>query len=122
MLRLAYGGSIKRIQWLADHAGSFLGQEYYDALDTGYRANFMAKFKRMGDIGSITNKQQCRNEGDGVWCLKASVHRLVFFSYGANVIITHGFRKQSEKMPQGEKDRALRMRAEYLDSRRKSDG
>ena len=117
MIRVAYRGRLKRIAWLAEDSGRFLGQEYYDSLNAPERAKFVARFHRLGEFGQITNPDQLRNEGNDIWCIKASAHRLPCFFDGRDVLVTHGFRTRSTKMPAGEKDRALRMMGTYFAER-----
>lgn len=40
--------------------------------------------------------------------------RLLYFISGKNVIITHGFLKKTDKVPQEEIDRAMRYRNDWL--------
>jgi phage-related protein len=42
--------------------------------------------------------------------------RLLFFFYDGKIVITHGFKKKTDKTPQAEIDRANRLRGEFLAS------
>jgi hypothetical protein len=62
----------------------------------------------MGDIGKISDQTKFRNEGDKIYAFKPQPHRfLSFFVEGKKVIITNAFWKKQDKLPQGEKDRAV---------------
>jgi len=52
--------------------------------------------------------------GDKIYAFKPKPHRfLAFFFTGGKVIITNAFAKKSDKLPPGEKDRALRCMQDY---------
>jgi hypothetical protein len=77
--------------------------------------------KRMGDFGRIFDKTKFRNEGDQIFAFKPQPDRfLCFFTSGRKIILTNAFVKKSDKLPSGEKDRALRAKADY--ERRVSQG
>jgi hypothetical protein len=116
MLRVAHAGKLGRVLWLADRSGDFLGQEYYNGLDRVDRAKFRARFERLTEFGRITNQEHFNNEEDGIWCFKASAHRLACFLDQSDAIVTHGFRKQSQKMPPTQKARAVRLREYYREA------
>jgi len=70
--------------------------------------------KRMGDFGRIFDKTKFRNEGDQIFAFKPQPDRfLCFFTTGRKIIITNAFVKKSDKLPPGEKDRALRAKADF---------
>ena len=70
--------------------------------------------KRMGDFGRIFDKTKFRNEGEQIFAFKPKPDRfLCFFTAGRKIIITNGFVKKSDKLPPGEKDRALRAKADF---------
>lgn len=69
----------------------------------------------MGDLGEILNIEKFRNEGDQIYAFKPSPDRfLCFFFKDSKIIITNAFHKKSEKLPDADKERALRNRASYL--------
>lgn len=68
----------------------------------------------MGEVGKIRNKQQFRNEGDKIYAFKPQPHRfLCFFFIGSKIIVTNAFMKNQQKLPQGEKDKALKCKEDY---------
>ena len=70
--------------------------------------------KRLGEMGQIRDITKFRNEGDKIFAFKPQPERfLCFFFTGRKVIITNGFVKKSDKMPPGEKDRALRLKKDF---------
>lgn len=71
-------------------------------------------FFLLGDIGKIFNEEKFRNEGDQIYAIKASADRfLCFFFDGSKLIITNAYEKKTAKMPQKEKQRALKAKADY---------
>jgi hypothetical protein len=63
----------------------------------------------MGDTGNIRDESKFRNEGDKVYAFKPQPHRfLSFFAEGKKIIVTNAFWKKQDKLPKGEKKRALR--------------
>ena len=70
--------------------------------------------KRMGDFGRIFDKTKFRTEGDQIFAFKPQPDRfLCFFAAGRKIILTNAFVKKSAKVPSGEKDWALRAKADF---------
>jgi phage-related protein len=95
--------------------GGYPGQEYFLALPDGVRAKAERLLRRMADIGRITNPDLFRPEGDGIYCFKPYGHRFACFFDGLDVVVTHGFKKQGQKMPKNEFTRAASVRRQYLE-------
>jgi len=74
-------------------------------------------FKRIGDFGKISDITKFRNEGEKIFAFKPQPDRfLSFFFVGKKIVVTNGFRKKGQKLPQKEKDLALKRMKNY-DSR-----
>jgi len=71
----------------------------------------------MAEVGYITNDQHFRSEGEDIFCFKPHGHRFACFFDGPNVVVTHGFKKQHQKMPPNERARARTIRRAYLQSK-----
>jgi hypothetical protein len=68
----------------------------------------------MGNIGVIKNETKFRHEGDKIYAFKPQPHRfLCFFFSGKKIIVTNAFHKKSEKLPEKEKIRALKIKSAY---------
>jgi transcriptional regulator with XRE-family HTH domain len=68
----------------------------------------------MGDTGRIRDESKFRNEGDKIYAFKPQPHRfLSFFVEGKKIIVTNAFWKKQDKLPKGEKERALRCMESY---------
>lgn len=88
--------------------------EYYRSLSDDERIEVLKLFKRMGDAGEIKNKTKFNNEGEKIFAFKPQPDRfLCFFFQGKKIIVTNGFRKKQQKLPQGEKDKAVKYKKDY---------
>ena len=68
----------------------------------------------IGDTGKIRDERKFRNEGDKVYAFKPQPHRfLSFFVEDKKIIVTNAFWKKQDKLPKGEKERALRCMESY---------
>jgi hypothetical protein len=80
------------------------------------KVKLAALMRRYAEIGRLKDEQLHRLKG-GVrdfWVIKAHQHRLYFFKEGnARIIITHGFKKQTDKLRPKEEDRMLSYREIY---------
>lgn len=111
---IAYRGSAFTIEWYWDARGNSPALEYFDQLPEDRQDDLLMLLKRMGDLGRIFDKTKFRNEGDQVFAFKPQPDRfLCFFTTGRKIIITNAFVKKSDKLPPGEKDRALRAKADF---------
>jgi hypothetical protein len=112
---IAYKGDCFTIEWYIDEKQESQPLTYYQALDQGQRIQLLKLFKRMGDAGEIKDITKFRNEGDKIYAFKPQPDRfLCFFQDGAKIIVTNGFRKKQQKLPQGEKEKAINLRKCYL--------
>lgn len=102
------------IEWYYDVRGKSQALEYADNLSRSDRAKLEGLLRVMGDIGQIRNKTKFRSEGDQLYAFKPQPHRfLCFFMQGRKIIITNGFIKKRDKLPQSEKKRASSYRQDY---------
>ena len=112
--RIAYQGPAFTIEWYWDPHGRIPALEFFEGLSEDRQDDLLLLLKRMGDLGRIFDKTKFRNEGDKIFAFKPQPDRyLCFFTTGRKLIITNAFVKKSDKLPPGEKDRALRARADF---------
>jgi phage-related protein len=70
----------------------------------------------MAEFGKIYDIKKFRNEGDGIYAFKPQPNRsLSFFTYESKLMVTNGFKKRTDKMPENEKKLALRLREDYFE-------
>ena len=114
VIKVVYRGREKRVVWTPDDSGRTHGKDYYEKLDYKERAKFQARFERLGNEGEIRNEEQFRHEQDGIYAIKIPRHRLLCFLDLRDVVITHGFKKQKDKLPRKELEKAQRIRSSYF--------
>ena len=103
------------IEWYYDERGQSGARDYFDNLVIERRKKAFYLFRTMGDLGEILNIEKFKNEGDQIYAFKPSPDRfLCFFIKGSKIIITNAFHKKGDKLPQGEKERALKYKESYL--------
>ena len=111
---VAYKGQEFTVEWYYSPNGESQALQYYLGLDTSGRIKVLKLFKLMGDIGKIRDEAKFRNEGDKIYAFKPQPHRfLSFFVDGRKIIVTNAFRKKQNKLPQGEKEKALNSMNSY---------
>jgi phage-related protein len=112
--RTAYQGPAFTIEWFWDAQGRSPPLEYFERLPEDRQDDLLMLLKRLGDSGRIFDKTKFRNEGDQIFAFKPQPDRfLCFFTAGRRIIITNAFVKKSDRLPSGEKDRALRAKADF---------
>jgi phage-related protein len=112
---IAYQGKEFTIEWYFDASGQSQALEYAEGLDDEDRKKLVVLLKVLGDIGQLRNKEKFRHEGDKIYAFKPKPHRfLAFFFEGSKVIITNAFTKKRDKLPPGEKERALKCMKDYI--------
>jgi len=112
---IAYEGEKFTIEWYLDSNGKSIAREYYENLTTEQQAKLYHLFLMLADTGVIYNIQKFRNEGDKIYAFKPMPDRfLCFFYQGGKVIVTNAFEKKQDKMPIREKERALKLRSDYI--------
>lgn len=111
---IAYKGEAFQIEWYYSEKGSSQPLDYAEELSVQERVKLLNLLEVMGNIGKIRNREKFRNEGDKIYAFKPQPHRfLCFFIEGKKIIITNAFRKKQQKLPQREKDRALKAMESY---------
>lgn len=112
---IAYEGDSFVIEWYYDKRNRSPALEYYNTLDTNDRIKLLKLFKRMGDYGEIRDTTKFINEGDKIYAFKPQPDRfLCFFYQGSKIIVTNAFRKKQQKLPTREKDKAVKIRNDYI--------
>ncbi len=111
---IAFEGAKFTIEWYFDSRGKSISLDYFEILDEEAQAKLFELIKLIGNTGIIKNKTKFRSEGDKIYAFKPQPHRfLCFFFEGQKIIITNGFYKKTDKLPQNEKERALKIKSDY---------
>jgi len=122
MEHIAYQGAHFRIEWYFDSNQKSQALDHYQHLGTNDRIKLLKLIKRMGDAGKINDKTKFVNEGEKIYAFKPQPERfLCFFYEGKKIIITNAFQKKQQKLPVGEKNKALKCRQDYINRVTKGD-
>jgi phage-related protein len=111
---IAYEGDEFTIEWFYDSKGYSQALEYYEEQPSEKKRKLLNLFRLMGDQGKIFDITKFRNEGDDIYAFKPQPDRyLCFFVKGKKIIVTNAFLKKTDKLPQSEKDRAIKAQQSY---------
>lgn len=102
------------IEWYFDSRGRSISLEYLESLAEEEQVKLFELMSLIGNVGVINNITKFRNEGDKIYAFKPQPHRfLCFFFEGQKIIVTSGFHKKTDKLPENEKKRALKIKKDY---------
>jgi len=92
--------------------------EFLNALEIKLRAKAFRDLNLLEEKGTELRLPYSRHLDDGIFELrtiqgKNIIRNLYFFFVGSKIIMTHGFRKKTDKTPPGEIDRAKEYRKDY---------
>lgn len=111
---IVYDGEKRRIEWYFDDRSKSSAKNYYEKLEESRKKKLRYLFILMGDEGEIRNTEKFINEGAGIYAFKTHDDRFFcFFFDEAKIIITNAYEKKGQKMPPGERERALRNMADF---------
>lgn len=106
-----------------NHANRCPVQEFIDSLEKKDQKKVVALLVRLADYGMLGNDQKFHKlEGKGVdiWELKSfQVRIFCFFDKESLMILTHGFVKKARETPTAEIDKAIRLRKEFIEGKKK---
>jgi hypothetical protein len=114
---VAYLGALKTVVYAVRANGSSPGYEFFqNELTDRERARLFWMFAKMGDYGSIANREQFKRLEGSKAKLSEFKHqqiRMLCFDLPGNlIVITHGFRKKCSKIPPNQIERAEQIKAE----------
>ena len=113
-----YSGEYFSVEWYFDKEGYSQAYEYFLSIDDSQKRKFLILVKRIADFGKIFDKTKFRNEGDGIFAFKPQPDRyLAFFVIEKKIIVTNAFYKNTDKLPQSEKELALKYKEHYLNKK-----
>jgi len=111
---VVYIGKCFTIEWFYDSNGYSQAFEYFESTNQSQKRKFFILVKRIAEFGKIMDITKFRNEGDEIYAFKPKPDRyLCFFIKGKKIIITNGFCKRTDKLPQTEKDKSLKAKEFY---------
>lgn len=111
---VAFKGEKFTIEWYFSNKGKSIAYDYFENLDEESQIKLLGLFELIGNIGEIKNKTKFNYEGDKIYAFKPQPYRfLCFFFKDGKIIVTNAFYKKTNKLPKGEKERALKYKNEY---------
>lgn len=108
-------GGIRAVVWAVSDSGDCPARTFYEALDEREKAKARALFDYLSDNQTLTNTEKFRKlKGSEVWELKTTNSRFTcFFDRTNRLVVVDGFKKQRQKAPAAEIDRAEDVRKKY---------
>ncbi len=93
--------------------------EFLDSLSNEEKVFIKRSLQRLEEYGTDLKRPYVAPLRDHIWELRKKTHQgnirlLYFFFDGNKFIITHGFKKKSDEVPDIEIDKAIECRKEYL--------
>jgi phage-related protein len=111
---IAYQGTEFTIEWFFDTSKESQALEYFKRQPQSQQRKLLNLLRLMGDHGKIFDQTKFRNEGDKIYAFKPQPDRyLCFFFKGKKIVLTNAFAKKSQKLPQEEKELALKAFQSY---------
>ena len=111
---IAFEGKEFTVEWYFNSDNKSISLDYLESLNEKEQIKLFRLIKLIGSVGVIHDKTKFRNEGDKIYTFKPQPYRfLCFFFEGKKIIITNGFHKKTEKLPENEKEKALRSKVDY---------
>lgn len=107
------------IEFYKDESGSVPVKEFLDGLDIKMRQKMLRSINALHDMGTSLRLPLSESLGDGLFELRAqtngNITRVIYFFFrGDKAVLTHGFIKKTPKTPPREKERAEKIRKDYL--------
>lgn len=112
---IAYAGTLRTVVFAVCANNAVYGLDFYcKELDETEQGKLHALFVRMGDTGVIRDDRKFKRiEGTDLFEFKNFQIRMPCYHLpGGLLVITHGFRKRSDRIPPAEIARAKRIRQE----------
>ncbi len=95
-------------------------EEFLDSLTNEEKVFIRRAIQRLEEFGNQLQRPYAAPLRDHIMELRKRTHQgnvrlLYFFFDGEKFIITHGFKKKSDKVPASEIDKAIEFRKDYLE-------
>lgn len=98
-----------------EEGGTCRAEQYIKNLGEGDKKKLIALLERTADHGPPSNRQKFRKVEGDLYEFKSYQDRLLcFFQPSRVIVLTHGFRKQTNRIMRSEIERAERLRRQYL--------
>ncbi len=115
---LLYSGAAADIRVCVGNRGNAPAVDFLEGLPVVEGAKMVRLIEEFANRGEIRNTERFRAEDQGIYALKSGKVRIFcFFLEGAprkTLVLTHGYKKASRRIPRGEFLRALRIYRETI--------
>lgn len=112
---IALKGEKFTIEWYFDEKDKSPALEYFKKLSIEGKKKLTKLFSVMVSQGAIFKTTDFNNEGDKIYAFKPKPDRfLCFFFVGSKIIVTNAFEKKQDKLPLREKEKALKLKENYI--------
>mgnify|MGYP003314438092 FL=1 len=107
------------VEFYETESGDKPSLDFINTLEVKLRAKVFRDLELLENKGNELRKPYSENLEDGIFELRTIqgnniVRNLYFFIVGKKIIITHGFRKKTQKTPPEEIQKAKKYREDYL--------
>lgn len=108
-----FSGAVADVRACMGNRGNTPAMDFLESLPDFEQVRMMRLIEEFASRGEIRNTARFRAEGRGIYALKSGQIRILcFFLSGATrktLVLTHGYRKTTQKMPRDEFLRAFRV-------------
>ena len=126
---IIYAGRTYQVEWYFKEDKTMPGYEFYQDLPEQDKARFMVLVQHLADAqrGTFLPKKHYNIEDTkhGIYAFKPHAERFLnFMTSGGKIIVTNGFRKQSQKLrrkEQGEVETAIHLKNDYEKRKKRGD-
>ena len=112
-------GSLRTIEYAVCANGSMPAKDFIESLDESGQRKMATLFDRMAKHGNAPNPKQFKPVRGKIFEFKKHQIRVFCFRKGDRWLLTNGYKKKTDKLDQGEIDRAERIMREHLEREEK---
>ena len=108
------------VEYYEKEDGTFPAEEFILSLDAKMQAKMFRELELLETFGNELREPHSKPLGDGIYEIRAKVASditrvLYFFVVNKKIILTNGFVKKTQKMPDSEITLAKKYRKDYLE-------
>lgn len=111
---VVHKGNLRTIEYAVRANGSMPAKVFIEGLDESDQRKIAVLFRRMGEHGSVPNREQFKSVGDEIFEFKKHQVRVFCFRKENRWLLTNGYKKKRNKLDQNEIARAVRIMTEHL--------
>lgn len=119
---VAYSGTRLRVVFAVCTDGSSPAKGFFEQLAQSDQAKLLAMFRMLGETGQLRNREKFKKILGPLFEFKSFQIRMPCFFDGSAVVITHGFVKKQNSIPNSEIEKAERIKQEDLARKKAQEG